>query len=236
MLRVKTAARVPLAPSGTEVQPGLWELPDPKASLVIQGRPGSRAQLECQARGVLRVKTERWDQPDLLDLLEEQETEENKDLQESPGSRVYLETKAHLESRGNRETWVFPESWVLWGRSDRGEKEESQEREERWAHPDYRGPRASLERPVLTGLRAVLDPPEQLEMQVLLVYRECPEREGSPDLRDPKETGEPSERKDLREHQETTEPEALLDQWDQLDPQDPVEKRVNQDQKDPWDL
>lgn len=125
---------------------------------------------------------------------------------------------------------------MLWGRSDRGEREGSQEREENWDHLDYRDPRASPEHPVLTGPRAVLDPPEQEEMQVLLVYRECLERGASLDPLDPKETGEPSERKALRERLETTEPEAHLDQWDQPDLQGPVEKRVNQDPKDPWDL
>lgn len=212
MLLGKMAALVLLAPLETEVLLGLWERPGLKDSLVTQGRPESRGQLECLVRGVLRVKTERLDLPDLQDLLEALETEESKDPQESPGSRVYLETKAHLENLGNLETWVFPESWVLWGRSDRGVREGSQGKEENWAHLDYKDPRASPEHPVLTGPRAVLDPLEQEEMLVLLVYKECLEREVSLDPLDPKETGEPSERKDLKEHLETTEPEAPLDQ------------------------
>lgn len=212
MLLVKMAAQVHLAPLETEVQLELWEPLDLKDLLVTQGRPESRGLLECLVRGVLRVKTERWDQPGLLDLLEVLETEESKDLQESPGSRVYQETKVHLESLGNREMWVFPESWVQWGRSDRGEREGSQGREESWGHPVYKDPRASPERLVLTGLRAVLDLLEQLEMPVLLVYKECPGRGASLDPLGPKETEAPLERKDLRERLETTEPEELLDQ------------------------
>lgn len=82
MLPVKMAALVLLAPLETEVQPGLWEPPDLKDSLVTQERPESRVQPECLVREVLRVKTEKWDQPDPLDLREELETEESKDLLE----------------------------------------------------------------------------------------------------------------------------------------------------------
>lgn len=229
-------ALVLLALLETEDQPGRWEPPDRKDSPGTQGRPESRVPLECLVRGVLRGKMERWDPRDPQDLLAALETEESRDPQESPASRVYLETKVHLERRGNLETWVFPESWVLWDKSDRGEREGSRGREESWGRLGCRDPRASPERPVLTGLRAVLDPPEQLEMQVLLVYRECPERGASLDPPDPKETGEPSEKRDLRERLETTEPEAPRDLWDQLDPRGPAEKRVNRDLKDPWDL
>lgn len=232
---MKTVVQVHPAPSETEVQPEPWELLDPKDSLATQERPGSRARPECRVRGVLQGKTERWDQPDLLDLQAEPETEENKDLQESLASRVFQETKVHLERPANLETSAFPESWVPWGRLDPGEREGSPGREESWVIQDYRDLRASPELQDQTGPRAVLDPLEQPEMEVLQVYRECPEREASLDPQDPKETGERWERKDLRELQEMTEPEALRDQWDQPDLQDPAEKRVNQDLKDPWD-
>lgn len=233
---MKTVGLVPLAPLETEVQPGPWELQGLKDSLATQERPESRVQLEFLVKGVLQVKMEKWDQLDLLDLRAVLETEENKDLLESPASRVYQETKARQESQGNQETWEFPESWVQWGRSDPGASEGSQEREESWETLVFRDPRASPEPPVLMGQRAAQDLPEQLEMPVPLVYKECPERGASPDPQDPKETGERSERKDLRGRLETMEPEALQDQWDQPDLQDPVEKRVNQDPKDPWDL
>lgn len=158
MLLEKMAVLVLPAPLETEVQQGRWALRDLKDSLVIPEKLGSRVQLESLVRGVLQVKTEKWDLLDLPDLLAVLETEENKDLLESLDSRVYQETKVHQESRGNQETSVFPESWVQWGKSGQGEREGFPGREENWEILVFRDRRASPERLVLMGQRAVLDP------------------------------------------------------------------------------
>lgn len=151
-------------------------------------------------------------------------------------SRVCLEIKAHLENLENQATKVFLESWVLWVRSDQGERGESLVKEENWVQLVFRDLRASLVHQVQTGQRAVLDPRELLVTRVLQAYRGCQEREAILDLQVPKETEELWVRKDPKVQLEMTAQEELLVQLDQQDLQGPVVKRENQDLKDHQDL
>lgn len=74
-------------------------------------------------------------------------------------SRVCLEIKGLLESLENQVTKVFPESLVLWVRSDLGESVEFLGREENWAQVVCRDLREFLVHLVQMGQRVALVPP-----------------------------------------------------------------------------
>lgn len=124
-------------------------------------------------------------------------------------SRVCLEIKALLENLENQATKVFPESSVLWDRSDRGESVEFPGREESWVQTVCRDLRVSPEHLVQTDQRAVLVPLVLLVMWVLQVFRECQERGASLALLVPKVTEARLVRKDQKVQLETMVQEEL---------------------------